>query len=84
MINLQCKKIRNVPFKTQSTERRGRVENTCFVLGRSRIQILVRRPAIVTDFFCLSEVPLGKFWDRTLNLGQDPFFPQPFKFIVHL
>jgi hypothetical protein len=66
------------------TERRGRVVNSCFVFGRSRVKISARRPVNVTEFSWLSSVHPGKFWNSTLKLDHYHFLPHYFKFIIHL
>jgi hypothetical protein len=64
------------------TERHGRVVNTCFVFGRSRVQISARRPVIMFSWFY--SVTPGEFRDSTLKLGHGRFLSNSFQFIIHL
>jgi hypothetical protein len=58
--------------------------HSCFVSGRSRLQISARIPDILTDVFVIFLSPPSECRDSTLKLGHDCFLPNTFKFIVHL
>jgi hypothetical protein len=58
-ISIHKRKVMHVT--SSNTESRGQVAcHSCFVFGRSRIQISVRRPAILTEVFVVFLSPLKK------------------------
>jgi hypothetical protein len=56
----------------------------CFVFGRSRVQSLTQRPAILTAYSWFFSVPSGKCRFISLKLGHNNFLPNPFQSIVNL
>jgi len=54
-----------------------------FVCGRSRVQILARRPAVLTNLVWRYSVSAGNFQGSTLNYINTRFLSHHFRFFIH-
>jgi hypothetical protein len=82
-LNVTTRKSTQIPRMIQITSATFRLLHSCFVFGRSRVKIWVRRPAILRVFMIFLS-PSTKQQDMALKLDHDRFLPNPFQFIIHL